>query len=154
MNNVMTTSSAPESTSQSLWQRGDENQKAWNFVLVAGVLLSWFVLGRFFEFVLGVVFSKVLVDSPWILTLERSPIRVGYVLGAVAALVTGIVLRRKPVVNTFGLEVMAELKKVSWSPWNVTWKSTIAVLVTVAICSVIFFGFDVLWGYLTEFLVS
>ena len=144
-----------EQTSQTLWQVGDDNQKLLTWAYLGSGLLLWFVLGRFIEFAANLTFSKVMVDSTLALQWERSPIRPGFVIAALASLGFGLYVRYKNRQwNTYGLEVVAELKKVNWPARDVTAKSTIAVIITVFICAVILGSFDLIWGNLSTWFLK
>ena len=143
-----------ESVSKTLWEVGDENQKILTWAYLAFGLILWVVLGRFFNFLINVLFSFAWVDSDLFLAIDRLPISLGFILGGCLALGGGIYSRYNPTVNQFGLEVVAELKKVTWPPMNVTWKSTLAVIVTVFICAIILALFDYMWGSLISFVLQ
>src|SRR6186997_306121 len=66
-------------------------------------------------------------------------------LAAVLALGIGIAAYRNERLYTLANDVASELKKVTWPTRKETQMATIVVIVTVAICSVLFFGFDLLW---------
>ncbi|MBL7684614.1 MAG: preprotein translocase subunit SecE [Deltaproteobacteria bacterium] len=52
--------------------------------------------------------------------------------------------------NSFGLEVISELGKVTWPTQKETVASTGVILVMVAIASGILFVFDTVWSMLTR----
>lgn len=129
-------------SSKPLWETGDQNQKILDLSYLGLGLLLCYVLGHFFKYIMDLFFDYVLVDSSMALALERSPLPLEFVVSIALTGLALVLVRRHPKANGFGLEVVAEMKKVTWSPWDVTWKSTIAVLVTVAICAAILGVFD------------
>ena len=67
-------------------------------------------------------------------------------IAAAAGLATFVVLIKSAKVNEFTNEVITELSRVVWPDRKETVLSTGVVSVLVAICAVIFFLFDMLWG--------
>jgi preprotein translocase SecE subunit len=62
--------------------------------------------------------------------------------------------RRHPVANKFGIEVIAELRKVTWPNWGEVRGTTIVVLgVTIAVSLILFF-FDFIYDGLIRLLFS
>lgn len=74
------------------------------------------------------------------------PVTPADAIGVVAAVIVFVVLRRNAKVNQFMNEVFVELAKVTWPPRKETMLSTVVIVIMVAICSVIIFGLDTLWG--------
>lgn len=74
------------------------------------------------------------------------PVTPADAIGVVAAVIVFIILRRHTKVNQFVNEVFVELAKVTWPPRKETMLSTVVIVIMVAICSMIIFGFDTLWG--------
>jgi preprotein translocase SecE subunit len=73
-------------------------------------------------------------------------------IAAGAGLAIFIALLTNVKVNTFTNEVITELAKVSWPNRKETVLSTGVVSVLVGICSLILFGFDMIWGLLVRML--
>jgi preprotein translocase SecE subunit len=140
--------------SQTLWDVGDDNQRMLTWAYLGFGLLIVFVLGYFFQYFVEIVVPRVFADSSLALTIERLPIKIGFIFSSASAVGAGFYARYNPQVNTFGLEVVAELKKVTWSTMDVTWKSTIAVIITVLICALILALFDFIWGGISGWLLK
>jgi len=84
----------------------------------------------------------------------RSIFPLADIVGLVCGAVTFVVLYKHPKANDFGLEVIKEVKKVTWPSFIETRASTIVVLVMVAIMSVILGLFDWVWATLTNLIYS
>jgi preprotein translocase subunit SecE len=69
-------------------------------------------------------------------------------LGIVAA--AGIYLWRRPDTHEVSLEIVAELRKVTWPSLAETRAATIAVIVASVIAAVLLGLFDVLWQFVTD----
>ena|SRR3989338_6453935 len=82
----------------------------------------------------------------WVLSLPD----ILSLLGAVG-LFAGFLKNGK--INTFLKEVVLELSKVTWPAGKETVISAVVVIIMVGIASFIFFGFDVLWGSITQKLI-
>lgn len=74
------------------------------------------------------------------------------IIGAIAGFVVFAVFQRSQRISTFMNEVVSELAKVAWPPRKETILSTGVISVVVAICAVILFGFDTLWGTIVNYL--
>jgi preprotein translocase subunit SecE len=89
--------------------------------------------------------------SEWVWSYVAKPneliINGGSVLVAVVA---GYVAYRNERVFAAAYDVTAELEKVTWPSRKETDAATVVVIVTVAISSVILWGFDTLWGSLAN----
>ncbi|HPQ80411.1 MAG TPA: preprotein translocase subunit SecE [bacterium] len=68
------------------------------------------------------------------------------IVAAGAGILTFVLLVRSTRVNEFTNEVITELSRVVWPARKETMMSTGVVSVLVAICALIFFLFDMLWG--------
>jgi preprotein translocase subunit SecE len=74
------------------------------------------------------------------------------VLGAVAALITGVALYRNERVYGLVNEVCAELKKVSWPTAKEVRAATIVVIIMTIISAIVLGFFDIVWSNVTEFI--
>lgn len=118
------------------------NQKTVSLIYLACGLVGWLI---FREFIVSVwMASGIAMPVDWVVS---PPDMVAAVLG----LVIFVVLLRNTKVNEFTNEVITELGKVVWPQRKETVLSTGVVSVLVAICSMIFFLFDMLWGTLVKF---
>lgn len=108
---------------------------------------------------LGVVvwlFVKHIADTVW--GVARLPVPQSWpmtpadLIALVAAVTVFIILKKNQKVNSFVGEVVVELEKVTWPPKKETLLSSVVVSVMVAICAVILFAFDTMWGTLVKLL--
>ena len=95
------------------------------------------------------VFGLLEIEDPL-----RNIVPLADIIGLVCGIVAFIVLYKHPRANDFGLEVIKEVKKVTWPTFLETRASTIVVLVMVAIMSVILGIFDWVWATLTNLIYS
>lgn len=108
----------------------------------AGLALVVYLLAsQLAEFLLGFVDLKIPAD-----TIVFIPVAVGLVLAGIVF----VVLLRQVSVNRFMEDVVVELSKVTWPARKETVLSAVVVLVMIGIASLVLFGFDVLWGSLTQ----
>lgn len=103
----------------------------------------------FCGFVVWLLFRE-LISSVWVATGFWMPVDwivpAPDLLAFAVALVAFIFLLKNTKVNEFTNEVITELGRVVWPNPKETVMSTGVVSVLVAICSGIFFIFDMLWG--------
>lgn len=76
-----------------------------------------------------------------------------YVIAVGVAVPLFFVLKR-PVANNFVLEVITELREVTWPTRQDTTKKTVVVIVTVIVLSVILGGFDLVWAKASKLLLN
>ena len=104
-------------------------------------------------FVSWLLFREV-ISAVWV--VARLPMPVGWVvppadlIAAAMGVATFVILVRNARVVAFTNEVLTELGKVVWPVRKETALSTVVVSVLVAICAVILFFFDVIWGALVR----
>lgn len=111
--------------------------------LVAGILV-WFLTRATIQYFYLTFFQIRRLAG---ITALRELIPV--VLGAV----TFAILYRNPRINTLLDEVVGELRKVTWPSRDDVVKSTTVVIVCIVVASLIFAGFDVVWGRVITFLL-
>jgi preprotein translocase subunit SecE len=104
-------------------------------------LALWFVLRQMFDQVWE-VFRLPL--------FEQSPIQLPTLIALVLAFLAFIFARSNHKVFNFLDEVATELSKVSWPTSQETITSTGVIVVMVGIAALILFGFDAIWGTLTN----
>ena len=124
-----------------------ENDRKWvylSYVLITALVA--FIIHK--AIVLGLGIARV----PNVKVLEVIP--ASGLAGIVIASVAAIAYFRKPNVNAFSLEVLQELKKVTWPPKKTTYMSTIVVIVVVVIVSAILGVFDWVTNYLVTFILQ
>ena len=104
-------------------------------------------------FVSWLLFREVF-SAVWV--VARLPMPVGWVvppadlIAAAMGVATFVILLRNARVVAFTNEVLTELGKVVWPARKETALSTVVVSVLVAICAIILFFFDVIWGALVR----
>ena len=118
-----------------------QNTKKWiqiSYLFVAGI--TW-------------IFFYYLTDTIW--DLASLPIVDWFITPAqlvafAAAIILFVIMQRNVKVNQYSNEVASELVKVTWPEKKETVLSTGVIAVMVAICAMILFGFDSLWGTIVK----
>jgi preprotein translocase SecE subunit len=113
------------------------SKKAVSLIYLACGFVAWMLFREMFQSLW--IIAKLPMPADWVV----SPVEM---LAVAMGIVTFIVLLRNQRVNTFTNEVLTEAGKVTWPNRKETVLSTGVVSVLVAICAVILFGFDMLWG--------
>ena len=109
------------------------------------ISLSFLICGA-----LIALLGRQVAETIWV--MARLPIPAGWVLApadliaCVLGVLVFVILIRHQRASVFVGEVISELGKVVWPNRRETVLSTGVVAVLVGICSVILFGFDMLWG--------
>lgn len=109
---------------------------------LAGVV-GWFVVRSVLDTVWGV--ARLPIKADW--AIEPPDIA-----GIAAGIAVFVLLFYNQKANTFLDEVVGELSKVTWPPRKETVLSAGVVSVMVAICALILFTFDTLWGSVVKLL--
>lgn len=119
------------------------NQKIVNGSFVGVSLIAW-------------LFFRQLIDTLWgafkLRTPQDLPFTPADAIAVVIAVAVFILLKKQKKINDFCGEVIVELSKVTYPPKKETFLSTIVISIMVAICAVILFAFDTLWGTLVKML--
>jgi len=125
-----------------------DNQTVYNYSLGAVALILWFVMYRFFSFImqLGPIQDTF---APG----ETATTIIPFIFGLGAAAGAFVAVKRNEAVNRFGNEVLVELRKVVWPTRKEVTGTTYAVLILVIITALILFVFDKVFGYLIAALV-
>ena len=115
------------------------------------VVVSYFVLavlaGLFIEHLFRLVFGVAgwtdlqIVGEQWTLTT---------VIGFVIAFGATIAVAMRPNMRQVSMEVVAELRKVTWPTWTETRAATVAVIITTFIVAAILGSFDFAWAEVTK----
>jgi len=113
------------------------SKKAVSLIYLACGFVAWMLFREMFASIW--VIARLPMPADWMV----SPVEM---LAVGMGVVTFVVLLRNQKVNTFTNEVLTEAGKVTWPNRKETVLSTGVVSVLVAICAVILFGFDMLWG--------
>lgn len=125
-----------------------DNQTIFNYSLGVGALLLWFVMFRFFGFLMELqVVQSYLQPGETMTTLIPFVLGLGAAGGAFAA------VKRYQPADRFGVEVTAEMRKVVWPTRKELSKTTGAVLIVTFIVALILFVFDKIFGFLINLLV-
>jgi len=123
-------------------------QRFINIAYVLAGLLTWVISARILGGILDLISRDL--DQPLIGTgFARSDL-----LGLVCGIAVGVALKLNRNVNTWGLEVANELKKVVWPTWEETKMSTVVVIITSIIVAAILGLFDALWAFLSSSIYS
>lgn len=113
--------------------------------LVIGGVLVWIVLAGFF----GAVFGWTFPD------LDRQIIGAGFTISDLIGLLCGvgvtIFLWRNETVYKYGMEIVAELRNVTWPKWAETRTSTIVVFVVTVVVAAVLGLFDLVVGAVMAF---
>jgi preprotein translocase SecE subunit len=126
-----------------------DNQRLLQYALYGLALVAWFVVWKFFTSV-----------SDLILLLRHMPQVEVPVLGSLNNLLALVALavssgaaeyaRRNPVSNKFGVEVLTELRKVSWPNWIDVRGTTLVVLGVTMVVSAVLWFFDTIYDFLVQ----
>lgn len=119
------------------------NKKTVSIIYLACGFIAW-LLFREITSTIWVV-ARLPLPADWVVSPSD-------LIAAAVGIATFVVLLRSEKVNTFVNEVITELSKVTWPNRKETVLSTGVVSVLVAICSLILFGFDMLWGAMVRIL--
>lgn len=123
------------------------NDRKWIYLtyITLTVLAGW-VLHKALETVFDIV------AYPNSLVMEVAPLSA--VIASVVAGIGGFLYFRREKVQNYSLEVMQELKKVTWPIKKTAYLSTIVVLVLVAICALFLGVFDMVSNWFVGTLLS
>ena len=119
------------------------NKKTVSIIYLACGFIAWLLFREIMATVW--VVARLPLPPDWILSPPD-------LIAAAVGLATFVVLLQNEKVNAFVNEVITELSKVTWPNRKETVLSTGVVSVLVGICSIILFGFDMLWGALVKIL--
>ncbi len=122
------------------------NQRIVNFSYFVGTLTLFFVLGKLFYQFWGYAgfqdrFIVGQMGYPWL---------IAFVLTAVIL----FVVLRSDKVTPFLLEVVAELREVTWPTRQEVVSHTRVVILTVIVLALVLGAFDVLWAKMSKFLLN
>lgn len=119
---------------------------------------KWIQVSYFFAAAITWIFFYHLSDTVWDLAGLPLPmdwfIMPPQIIGLASALVLFFILQRSDKVNQYATEVASELSKVTWPEKKETVLSTGVISVMVAICALILFTFDSLWGTIIKILYN
>lgn len=124
-----------------------ENDRKWIYLsyVIIIALVAW-VLHKAGVLALGIA----QIPNPKVLQVIPATALVGIAISGFA----GLFYFSRPHVNSFALEVLQELKKVTWPPKAMAYKSTLVVVVLVVIASVILGVFDWVTNWVVGFLLQ
>ncbi len=122
------------------------NQRIVNFCYFVATLLMFYVLGKLLYQFWG--------HFGWRDTYLIGEMGYPWLISAVVTGITLFVVLRSEKVTPFLLEVVAELREVTWPTRQEVISHTRVVIVTVVVIAVILGAFDVLWAKLSKFLLN
>ncbi len=122
------------------------NQRIVNFCYFVGTIVIFYVLGK-------------LLHQFWGQFGFRDRLLVGQfgIPWAIALVVTGLIVviaLRNEKVNPFLVEVVAELREVTWPTGQEVRSHTKVVILTVIVLALVLGAFDVLWAKVSKFLLN
>lgn len=115
-----------------------QNIRKWiqiTYLVLAAVV--WFFFFNLTELVCDL--ASIPLPADWFLSPSQ-------IIAFVTAAATLVILNKHVKINEFSVEVASELSKVTWPERKETIMSTGVIAVMVAICALLLFGFDSLWG--------
>jgi preprotein translocase subunit SecE len=123
-------------------------------IVQIGYVVLATLAGLFTEHLLTAIFGLWAVTQPLTRPLWSSDaggtwtytsfIGLGLVYGA------AIYMYRRPDIREASIDIVAELRKVSWPSWAETRAATIAVIVASLVAAILLGLFDVFWQFLTD----
>lgn len=114
----------------------------------------WILISYLFLAALTWIFFYYLSDMVW--DLAGLPLPIDWfimppqIIAFVAAIIVFLVLNKNVKINQFANEVASELSKVTWPERKETLLSSGVISVMIAICALILFAFDSLWGTIVK----
>ena len=113
------------------------SKKVTSLIFLACGFLAWLL----FREVFATLWVIAHLPSPegWVIAPQE-------ILSIVVGVVTFVLLIKSEKVVNFTEGTLSELSKVAWPNRKETALSTVVVAILVAICAVILFGFDMVWG--------
>jgi preprotein translocase subunit SecE len=118
------------------------------------VSFGYFVVAIIFLVVLDQLFTQIWAQARWPDYQIVGQFGLPWVAAGVVTLIAVVVALRSERVNPFLLEVVGELKEVTWPTWQETTSHTIVVIVTVLVLAAILGFFDVVWARVAKFLLN
>jgi preprotein translocase SecE subunit len=126
-----------------------DNQRLLQYVMYGLGLIVWYVLYRFLAGMVTVTFMVLGRSEPVIPVFQN----LGFVMAFVAVGVTAAAVeysRQHPTASRFGMDVLSELRKVSWPSWKDIKGTTAVVLGVIVVVSVFMFLFDAVFSGLVK----
>lgn len=123
------------------------NDRKWIYLtyIISIALVGW-VLHQAFALAMDIF------AYPNTRVLEVAPMSA--VIGGSIAVIAGFLYFRQEKVQTYSLEVLQELKKVTWPLRKTAYLSTVVVLILVVICAVFLGMFDMLSNWFVGAILS
>jgi preprotein translocase SecE subunit len=121
-----------------------DNQRLLQYVMYGLGLVLWFVLWRFIAGMASVVLMALNRTEPEYLRM---------ILALVAVGLTAFIVefaRHHPVASKFGMEVLSEMRKVSWPSWKDVKGATIVSLSVMFVVSFFMFAFDSFYAFMIK----
>ncbi len=105
-----------------------------------------FLIGIFLTKVIGTALNQAGINDP---PLDLGFIQLGSlsrIIGFAIAIVAAVVVWRMPKTQQVSLDIVLELRRVTWPSWRETRAATIAVIVASFVAAAILGFFDYGWG--------
>ena len=119
----------------------NRSKKTVSLIFLACGLIVWLLFKEILQTVWAI--AHLPIPDGWM--IEPSEL-----IAIAAGLATFIIMIKNMKVVNFSNDVLTELGKVIWPNRKETALSTVVVTILVAICAVILFSFDMLWGALVR----
>jgi preprotein translocase SecE subunit len=126
-----------------------DNQRLLQYVMYGLGLIVWYVLYRFMAGMVTVLFMILGRTEPEIPVFQN----LGFLMAFVALAATAAAVeyaRKNPISSRFGMDVLSELRKVSWPPWKDIKGTTAVVLGVILVVSMFMFFFDAIFSGLVN----
>lgn len=117
------------------------SKKSISIIYLACGVITWLIMRELIATLWVILRLSMPVD--WVIAPTE-------IIAGAIGLAVFIALLKNEKVNTFTNEVITELSEVVWPNRKETVMSTGIVSVLVGICSVILFGFDMIWGMMVR----
>ena len=128
-----------------------DNQRLLQYVLYGLGLVVWFVLWKFIAGMATVAFLLLNRAEPEIPLFQNMSFLAAFLAFALTAVAVEY-SRRNAVTSRFGVEVLSEMRKVSWPTWKDIRGTTMVVLGVTIVTSFVLFLFDTVYAALIKLL--
>jgi preprotein translocase SecE subunit len=128
-----------------------DNERLLQYALYGLGLVVWFVLWKFIAGISAVLFLVLNRAEPEIPLFQNMTFLAAFLAFALTAAAVEY-SRRHPVASRFGMDVLSEMRKVSWPSWKVIRGTTLVVLGVTIFTSFVLFLFDAIYSGLIKLL--
>ena len=130
-----------------------DNQRLLQYGLYGLGIVMWFVTWRMFSGVIDLT-SQIMSWRPGDIPIAGSLSNLSALVSLIVTAAAVEYTRRHEVANRFGVEVVAELRKVSWPNWKEVQGTTMVVVGVSFVVAVILWVFDMIYDRLITLLFS